>query len=153
MEHNAKSICEAYIDASLPPSDLSCSYFFEMSDRAGRFNLSLESVLACLAIASYEGLLPAVSDRWWFDVHDAVPVKKSVKKSEIVCADLIAIEPTIIEPCPDCGEECYFHFSTTQRTVQIGLSTILSALAFAQHRAVIPALPEAWWRIIRRNYH
>ena len=54
--------------------------------------------------------------------------------------------------CDDCTEDYVFLMRQGDREFGMGLSTVLAALAFAEHEGAVPPLPTEWWLKIARRY-
>lgn len=54
--------------------------------------------------------------------------------------------------CEDCLEEYIFQMQDKYHEFSIGLTTVLSCLAFAQQQGAVPPLPEDWWIEINNRY-
>ena len=47
--------------------------------------------------------------------------------------------------CDDCTEDYVFLLKQDGREFGMGLTTVLSMLAFAEHEGAVPPLPPEWW--------
>ena len=54
--------------------------------------------------------------------------------------------------CDDCTEDYVFLMRQGDREFDIGLTTVLAALAFAERERAIPPLPPEWWLKVSRRY-
>ena len=54
--------------------------------------------------------------------------------------------------CDDCTEDYVFLLKQGGREFGIGLTTVLSMLAFAEHEGAAPPLPTEWWLKVSRRY-
>lgn len=54
--------------------------------------------------------------------------------------------------CEECNEEYLFALKDSYHEFSIGLTTIISCIAFAEKEGVVPELPEEWWYKIRSRY-
>ena len=54
--------------------------------------------------------------------------------------------------CDDCTEDYVFLMRQGDREFGIGLTTVLAALAFAEHEGAAPPLPTEWWLKVSRRY-
>ena len=54
--------------------------------------------------------------------------------------------------CDDCTEDYVFLMRQGDREFGIGLTTVLSMLAFAEHEGAAPPLPTEWWLKVSRRY-
>lgn len=67
-----------------------------------------------------------------------------------VLADNILIDHS---ECEMCDEDYYFNFRDSEKdNFQIGIKEILSCLAFAEEKGVLPELPSEWWNQICSRY-
>ena len=54
--------------------------------------------------------------------------------------------------CDDCTEDYVFLLKQGDREFGMGLTTVLSMLAFAEHEDAVPSLPTKWWLKVSRRY-
>ena len=54
--------------------------------------------------------------------------------------------------CDDCTEDYVFLMRQGDREFDIGLTTLLACLAFAEREGAVPELPADWWMEINRRY-
>lgn len=54
--------------------------------------------------------------------------------------------------CDDCTEEYVFTMRQGEREFGMGLTTVLSMLAFAEHEGAVPPLPPEWWVRVSNRY-
>ena len=54
--------------------------------------------------------------------------------------------------CDDCTEDYVFLLKQDGCEFGMGLTTVLSMLAFAEHEGAVPELPADWWVRINRRY-
>lgn len=54
--------------------------------------------------------------------------------------------------CEECTEDYVFLMRRGDEEFTIGLRTILSCLAFAEHEGAVPELPDEWWVSINKRY-
>ena len=54
--------------------------------------------------------------------------------------------------CEHCSEEYIFQMKDNYHSFSIGLTTILSCLAFAEKQGAVPPLPSEWWLSINGRY-
>ena len=54
--------------------------------------------------------------------------------------------------CEECNENYIFKLRDNEHEFYIGLTTILSCLAFAQAEGAVPEIDEDWWINIRNAY-
>lgn len=54
--------------------------------------------------------------------------------------------------CDDCTEDYVFLLKQGDREFGMGLTTVLSMLAFAEHEGAVPSLPTEWWIKVSRRY-
>ena len=54
--------------------------------------------------------------------------------------------------CEQCSEEYLFQMKDNYHSFSIGLTTILSCLAFAERQGAVPPLPTEWWLSINGRY-
>lgn len=61
---------------------------------------------------------------------------------------------TIIDhmDCDDCTEDYVFLLRQGGREFGMGLTTVLSMLAFAEHEGAVPPLSTEWWIKVSRRY-
>ncbi len=48
-------------------------YYFLMKDNYHEFSMGLRTVLACLAFAEKEGIIPAIDPGWWLEIQGIYP--------------------------------------------------------------------------------
>ena len=54
--------------------------------------------------------------------------------------------------CDDCTEDYVFLLRQGGREFGMGLTTVLSMLAFAEHEGAVPPLPPEWWVRVSNRY-
>ena len=54
--------------------------------------------------------------------------------------------------CDDCTEDYVFLLKQGGREFGMGLTTVLSMLAFAEHEGAVPPLPPEWWGRVSNRY-
>lgn len=54
--------------------------------------------------------------------------------------------------CDDCTEDYVFLLRQGGREFGMGLTTVLSMLAFAEHEGAVPPLSTEWWIKVSRRY-
>ena len=54
--------------------------------------------------------------------------------------------------CDDCTEDYVFLLKQGGREFGMGLTTVLSMLAFAEHEGAVPPLSTEWWIKVSRRY-
>ena len=54
--------------------------------------------------------------------------------------------------CDDCTEDYVFLLKQDGCEFGMGLTTVLSMLAFAEHEGAVPELPADWWLKVSRRY-
>ena len=54
--------------------------------------------------------------------------------------------------CEQCSEEYIFQMKDNYHSFSVGLTTILSCLAFAERQGAVPPLPGEWWLSINGRY-
>ena len=54
--------------------------------------------------------------------------------------------------CDDCTEDYVFLLKQGGREFGMGLTTVLSMLAFAEHEGAAPPLPPEWWVQVSNRY-
>lgn len=54
--------------------------------------------------------------------------------------------------CDDCTEDYVFLLKQGGREFGMGLTTVLSMLAFAEHEGAVPPLPQEWWVRVSNRY-
>lgn len=54
--------------------------------------------------------------------------------------------------CDDCTEDYVFLLRQGGREFGMGLTTVLSILAFAEHEGAVPPLSTEWWIKVSRRY-
>ena len=54
--------------------------------------------------------------------------------------------------CDDCTEDYVFLLKQGCREFGMGLTTVLSMLAFAEHEGAVPPLPPEWWVRVSNRY-
>ena len=54
--------------------------------------------------------------------------------------------------CDDCTEDYVFLLKQGGREFGMGLTTVLSMLAFAEYEGAVPPLPPEWWVRVSNRY-
>ena len=70
-----------------------------------------------------------------------------VERARLACEEIIGHMD-----CADCTEDYVFHLKQGGREFGMGLTTVLSMLAFAEHEGAVPPLPPEWWVRVSNRY-
>ncbi len=117
----------------------------------GGFAVPLTLLLACLAYAEQEMLVPPAPRGWWRLAHEAQSAPPA-STSGLPVARLAYQGVVDHSECLRCDEYYMFRVRVGVHAREIGLRCVLACLAFAQHEDELPALPDEWWLSIQRRY-
>lgn len=121
---------------------------FALGDSHHDFGMKLSCLLRCIRIAQDRGAIPTIDQGWW----DSFVVEYSLSGDASHGLPIATLaSPQLIDhtDCEDCLENWLFEMNDETGSFVIGLKTMLTCLAFAQHRGVVPELDAQWWNTIR----